>query len=86
MLVKKLKMVMMGCVFASLSSIAIYSSTAMAGENNVCTSTPESCKSGTIIVIPANNATNKQSAAMFCDFNKSIVVDSLMGGIVCVRR
>lgn len=63
---------------AMVASIAIYSS-AFAEDNNICSATPESCKSGTVIFVKED-----KQIAMYCDFNKSIVNGT--GAYICVRK
>jgi hypothetical protein len=63
---------------AMVASIAIYSS-AFAEDNSICTASPESCRSGAIILVKED-----KQIAMFCDFNKSIVNGT--GAYICVRK
>lgn len=72
-------------LFVLVASISIYSGSVFAGENNVCTSTPESCKSGTIVIINTGADISYLAAvAKFCDFDKSIM--GVADGVICVRK
>ena len=70
---------------AMVASISIYSVSTFAVENNVCTSKPESCKSGTIMIIDVGkDVSYLQTVAKFCDFNKSVM--GVPDGVVCVMK
>jgi hypothetical protein len=63
---------------ATIAGLAIYN-LSFAEDNNVCSNTPEGCKSGTIIVVK-----DDKQIAMYCDFSKSIVNGS--GAYICVKK